>query len=83
MKKTTHNIKDLVPTQGFIDTHDENILRNKIEGDDNFITTATHNGKTYMLNGHHSTMGRRFKREKTVDAYHVNLDNYNDDGSPR
>lgn len=83
MSLQTHDIKDLHATQDQIETHDPEQLSAKIAGDRNFITTATHNNRTYILNGHHSIFGRRISGKKQVDAYHVNLDNYNSDGTPK
>ena len=73
------HIKDLHPTQPFVATSREDLLRKKIENKKGEVPhTVTHGGKTYVMNGHHVIMGAALKGEKTVTTRNINLDSFKD-----
>ena len=79
LSKETFNISDLSPTQPYVEVNDPNIwdIKTGNYGRQKVIV-ATHEGKPYIIDGHHSVVGARLIGAKTIDAYHVNLDNYQD-----
>ncbi len=76
-KKTTMNVKDLKPTQPVVFTHDPDKLKAKIaDRKPGHIYTATHKGKHYVLDGHHSLMAAKLRGEKTVETTHLDMDKH-------
>ena len=75
-QNVTHEIKSLTPTQPFVRTGDENILKDKVaEKNPTHISTATYKGKTYVLDGHHAVMAAALRGDKTIKAnHHYELD---------
>ena len=73
----TFNINELIPTQPYNYTKDEQILRAKMEEQNpTNISIVTHNGENYIIDGHHSIMGARLRGDDTITARHINLDQY-------
>ena len=75
-KPTSNNvfkIKDLIPTQSHVRIDDMHRFRNKITGSDP-ISVATHEGKHYIMDGHHATFAARLRGETHIQAQHYNLD---------
>lgn len=72
----THEIKSLTPTQPFVRTGDVEKLRSKVsETNPTHISTASYNGKTYILDGHHAVAAAAFRGDKTITATnHFELD---------
>jgi hypothetical protein len=73
----TFNINELIPTQPYNYTKDEQILRAKMEEQNpTNISIVTHKGENYIIDGHHSIMGARLRGDDTITARHINLDQY-------
>lgn len=70
-------IKDLRPTQPYVRTDDEDILRNKIGiKDPDHIHIVRHNGNNYIINGHHAIMSARLRGEDHVTGSFYDLDKH-------
>ena len=76
-EKRSMSISDLHPTQPFVRTGDEETLKKKVnEKNPSHVRVATHKGKHYILDGHHSIMAAKLRGDKTIDVSHMNLDDY-------
>ena len=70
-----HEIYSLHPTQPYVRTNDHDILKNKINNkNSDHIVTASHKGKTYVLDGHHAVMAASMRGDKHINAKHIDLD---------
>lgn len=72
----THKISDLHPTQPFVSTSREDLLSKKVTDKTQPIRTVTHNGKNYIVDGHHAVLGAALRGEKTVTTTHLDLDQF-------
>jgi hypothetical protein len=73
--KKRFRIKDLAPTQTSVSVDNKRKLRDKIaETKPSHILTATHKGKHYILDGHHSVMAAKLRGDTHVDSTHIDLD---------
>jgi hypothetical protein len=71
----TMKITDLHATQPFIRTSDREQLKNKInKKTSSDIMVIKHNGKQYVMDGHHTVMAAKFRGEKEVTVRHFDLD---------
>lgn len=76
-EKKTMNISDLHPTQAFVHTNDVEKLQSKIDDKNpSHVRVATHKGKFYILDGHHSVMAAKLRGEKTINVGHLDFDEY-------
>ena len=72
-----HPIKSLIPTQPFVSTGDKEKLNSKIKDTHpNNVVTATHKGRTYILDGHHAVMAASLRGDTHIKTKYVNLDSY-------
>ena len=72
----TFKIKDLHPAQPFVRTTNPAKLKSKVSGSSRGnISIVTHNGRHFIMDGHHEVMGAAMRGEKeiTANSYH-NLD---------
>lgn len=76
-KPATFNIRDLHPTQPYVETHDDLQLSDKLKNKTSSkVIVATHKGKHYILDGHHTVMAAALRGDKTVNVHHINMDDY-------
>lgn len=76
-KPATFNIKDLRPTQPYVETHDDLQLQDKLKKKTSSkVIVATHKGRHYILDGHHTVMAAALRGDKTIDVHHINMDDY-------
>ena len=77
----TMKITDLYAAQPFIRTSDREQLKNKIDKKTSSdIMVIKHNGKHYVMDGHHTVMAAKFRGEKEVNVRHLDLDAETDKG---
>lgn len=72
-KTKNMNISDLHPTQPFVRTENDALSSEKIKNGGN-VRVAQHNGKHFILDGHHTVNAARMRGEKIISVQHVNLD---------
>jgi hypothetical protein len=73
----THDIDRLLPTQEYVKTSNDSRLRAKVaETRPTNVKTATHMGRTFVLDGHHAIMAARMRGERTIASKHIDLDAY-------
>lgn len=69
----TVSIKDLHATQPFVSTSRPDILTKKVR-ETGPVTTVTHQGKDYIIDGHHAALGAALRGEKTITTKHLDMD---------
>ncbi len=73
------NVRDLTPSQPHLRVDNDSLKHkivgmDRVEGTSSTINVATHEGKHYIIDGHHRVLAARLRGDKEISARHINLD---------
>ena len=68
--------KGATPEQASAESGATKASAKKVHDKSQTVTTVTHEGKDYVLDGHHAALGAALRGEKTITTKHLDLDKF-------